>query len=67
MPHEDKSKHTDKQMHLADVGDSSNERRTDSKKEAGRRAWSTEIIKPSVGKKSGSGRRIHSARDNLPG
>ena len=67
MSHEDKSKHTDKQMHLADVGDPSNERRTDSKKEAGRRAWSTEIQKPTVGKKSGSGRRIHSARNNLPG
>jgi hypothetical protein len=66
MPREDKSKHTDKQMHLADDVEPSNEPRTDSKKEAGRRAWSTEIKKPSVGKKSGSGRRIHSPRDNLP-
>ena len=33
MPREDKSKHTDKQMHLAIV-EPSNERRTDSKKEA---------------------------------
>jgi len=65
MPREDKSKHTDKQMHLADHVEPSNEPRTDSK-EAGRRAWSTEIKKPSVGKKSGSGRRIHSPRDNLP-
>jgi hypothetical protein len=67
MPREDKSKHTDKQMNLADAVEPSNERRIDPKKEAGRRAWSTEITKSSVGKKSGSGRRIHSARDNLPG
>jgi hypothetical protein len=67
MPREIKSKYTDIQMQLADVVEPSNARRTDSKKEAGRRAWSTEIRKPSVGKKSGSGRRIHSARDNLPG
>jgi len=67
MPREDKSKHANKQMHLADVIEPSNARRPDSKKEAGRRAWSTDIKKPSVGKKSGSGRRIHSARDNLPG
>ena len=66
MPREDKSKHTDKQMHLADDVEPSTERRTDSKKEAGRRAWSTETKKPSVGNKSGSGRRIHSPRDNLP-
>jgi hypothetical protein len=67
MPREDKSKHTNKQMHLAIVVEPSNERRTDSKKEAGRRAWAKEAKKPSVGKKSGSGRRIHSPRDNLPG
>ncbi len=68
MPREDKSKHTDKQMHLAGDVKPSNERRPDSKKEAGRRAWATEIKKPTVGKKSGSGRRrIHSPRDNLPG
>lgn len=62
MPREDKSKRTDKQMHLADVVEPSNEHRTDSKKETGRRAWSTEIKKTSVGKKIGSGRRIQSER-----
>jgi len=67
MPREDKLKHTDKQMHLADNVEPSNEPRTDSKKEAGRRAWSIDIKKPTVGKKSGSGRRINSPRDSLPG
>ncbi len=67
MPHEANSMHIDKQKRLTGDVKSSNERRPDSKNEAGRRAWTTEIKKPTVGKKSGSGRRIHSPRDNLAG
>ncbi len=65
MPHEPNSKHTDKQTRLTGNAEPSNERRPDLKNETRRRAWTTEIKKPTVGKKSGSGRRIHSPRDNL--
>ncbi len=67
MPHEASSMHIDKQKRLTDDVKPSDERRPDLKNEAGRRAWTTEIKKPTVGKKSGSGRRIHSPRDNLAG
>ncbi len=66
MPRENESKHSDEQKHLAGEVGPSGERRPASVKEAGRRAWATEIQKPTVGKKSGSGRRTHSPRDTLP-
>jgi hypothetical protein len=67
MAREVKSKHDDKQTYVAEVIMPTNAHHTESRKEPGKRAWSTDILKPSVGKKSGSGRRIHSARDNLRG
>ncbi len=67
MPHEPNSKHTDKERRLNGDVEPIIEHRPDSKNDAGRRAWATEIQKPTVGKKSGSGRRIHSPRDNLLG
>ncbi len=66
MPRENKSKHNDKQKHLAGDVEPGNERRPTSEKEAERRARATEINKTPVGKKSGSGRRPHSPRDTLP-
>lgn len=66
MPRENKSKHNDRQKHLAGDVEPGNERRPDSEKKAGRRAWATETKKTTVGKKSGSGRRPHSPRDTLP-
>lgn len=66
MSRQNTSKQTNKQKHLAGDVEPSNERRPDSEKEAGRRAWATETKKTTGGKKSGSGRRPHSPRDTLP-
>jgi hypothetical protein len=65
MPHEPNSKRINKESLLTHDVEPIIEHRLDPKKEAGRRTWTTEIKKPTVGKKSGSGRRIHSPRDNL--
>lgn len=56
MPHEDKSKYTDKQVRRADHIAGSDEARGVSEKEAERRAWATVNKDDGGGKKSGAGR-----------
>lgn len=59
MPRGDKSKYTDKQERKADHIAESYEERGVSEKEAERRAWATVNKDDGGGKKSGSGRGVH--------
>jgi plasmid stabilization system protein ParE len=59
MPRGDKSKYTDKQERKADHIAEGYEKRGVSKQEAERRAWATVNKDDGGGKKSGSGRGVH--------
>ena len=59
MPRGDKSKYTDKQERKADHIAQSYEHRGIPEKEAERRAWATVNKDDAGGKKSGSGRGVH--------
>jgi plasmid stabilization system protein ParE len=59
MPRGDKSKYTDKQERKADHIAEGYEKRGLSEKEAERRAWATVNKDDGGGKKSGSGRGVH--------
>lgn len=59
MPRGDKSAYTDKQVRKAEHIEESYEKRGVPEKEAARRAWATVNKDDGGGKKSGSGRGVH--------
>jgi plasmid stabilization system protein ParE len=61
MPRGDKSKYTDKQERKADHIAESYEKRGVAEEEAERRAWATVNKDDAGGKKSGSGRGVHTS------